>query len=151
MGKTPIHRRRGTLCVLLGGLLFGAVAVSGLEPDADDVAAAVAAVHDADLLERSIELSRALLAEDTAAAREAAARLNAGCRVLLPEDLERYPSLIRSTDKLFHAALFHTRELIAEGQIEKALGQLAWVERSCVICHQQAREQGLPGVPGGGE
>ena len=151
MSESRNDRRRGTFLVLLGGVLFGAVAVSGLEPETNDAGSVPAPVHDGDLLERSIELSRALLSEDAAAAYEAARRLHAGCRVLMPEDLDHYGSAIRSIDKTFHAALLQTRELIAQGQVEEALGQQAWVERSCLICHRLAREQALPGVPGGGE
>jgi hypothetical protein len=114
------------LSVLLAAAGAAAPQPAGLEPIHRDSAAVEKGMLDA---------TKAVLYGDSAAARAALDRVEAGCRRVGYDEVPPWPREMVDQDVGMHAALTRAREYASRSMWEDVANSLVWVGRSCRNCH----------------
>jgi hypothetical protein len=94
------------------------------------------------LVQRSLDTTRAFLAEDPAAARTSLDSLKKLTPPLDRELDEPFGSEMINLDRAFHVTIDRSREFATAGRQAEAFDQFVWVQRACIKCHGLAREAG---------
>jgi hypothetical protein len=144
MMKKLLRSLSGIAALLVPVALFAQAA--SREPAADpESASELLPVHrDTHSLEDGVlDATRGFLREDPAAFRAGLDRMEAATRRLDREADAAYDSELITYERAFHVTLDRAREFVARGDLDNAFHQFVWVQRSCLTCHQLAREQGL--------
>jgi len=131
--------RRVILLTILPALLIGAVwATERQKPQLDDEDR----IHPADYDVSALEIQRLFLHENYEPLRKQLGQLQRGMRMLQPDDGERYGAPAVAYSRGLHRGLSATRELVIDGEFDKARTEFIWVLDTCTGCHQTTREAG---------
>ena len=138
MGRGGAGRQLLALLVLATGLLCAAAtAQEDLEKSAP--------VHaDTDrVVEAMTETLGALLRDDAAAARRALDRLDPQLRELKAEEQAHFGRDIVSYSRAVKVTLNLARETSGGGNLERTFHEFISIQKTCRVCHDFARQQGL--------
>jgi hypothetical protein len=90
-----------------------------------------------------LEAARGYLREDAAAAKRALDGVAKAFDGLRAEEESIYGEAVVNYDQAFRVTVDRARELAAAGAFDESFDQFVWIQRTCRICHAQAREAGL--------
>lgn len=95
-------------------------------------------------LERAIlDAALAFLREDPAGAKRALDGVAASFPGLRVEDEERFGQAVVDYDEAFRVTVNRAREMAGAGALDASFDQFVWIQRTCRICHEQARGAGF--------
>lgn len=131
--------RRAILWTVLPAILVGvAWATDSQKPVLDDEDR----IHPAAYDERALGIQRLFLHENYEPLRQQLGQMQREMRMLQPEDGERYGSAAVAYSRGLHRGLSATRELVIDGEFDKARTEFVWILDTCTGCHQTTRKAG---------
>jgi hypothetical protein len=128
--------------VLAGLIVLGLASWVG-QATADDERTVKVHADGAAMERRTVEVTRALMHDDSHAVRAALDALEAACRELTPTDVDVLGHRFRTLDQAMHRVIGRTTAYVDAGQFDEAFDEFVWVQRTCRQCHTEARKKGL--------